>query len=83
MRGIGAVFPGRGSQPGASGQASLRPQRVHTPAWAWAGLLRSATGDFVYFLNIASLLNILELPRLPETGQPKGTSPLTCDVKIL
>lgn len=58
-------------------------KRVHTPAWAWAGLLRSATGDFAYFLNTASLLSILELPRFPETGQPKGTSPFTCDVKIL
>lgn len=80
-RGVGAVFRGRGSQPGASGQASLCPQKGSHPCLGLGRPPEVVAGDFAYFVNIASLLSILELPRFPETGQPKGTSPLTCDVK--
>lgn len=40
-------------------------------------------GVFLFFLDVVSLLNIPELPRLSETRQFKGINPVLCDVKIL
>lgn len=53
------------------------------PARDWGGLWSLQQGTLFFFLDITSLLNILELPRLSEARQPKGISPLTCEVKIL
>ena len=75
-------FPGEGIQPGASGQVSSKGSLPRPgPGQASGGLQQ---GILVFFLSIISLLNVeYELPRLLETGQLKGISPLTCDVKIL
>lgn len=78
MRGVGAELSSEVAPPGASGQASPRLPGPWEASW---GLQQGICG--VFFLNITSLLNILELPRLSEARQPKGFSLLTCDVKIL
>ena len=75
-------FPGEGTQPETSGQASSKDSLPPpSPGQAFAG--GSTTGELGFFLYITSLLSILELPRLLGTGQLRGISPLTRDVKIL
>lgn len=64
---------------GPSQEPAARGSRVPE---GFTPLLRSAKAswgatDFIYFLHITSLLNILKLPRFSETRQPKGISLLT------
>lgn len=74
-------FPGEGTQPETSGQASSKDSLPPpSPGQAFRGRLQQ--GIWVFFLYITSL-SILELPRLLEKGQLRAISPLTCDVKIL
>lgn len=67
--------------PGVGGRQELEARHPHV----FLGLGRPpgvCNREFWFFLlNITSLLTILELPRLSESRQPKGISPLTCDVK--
>lgn len=77
VRGTGAElsWAGGARPPGARGQASP----CLPGPWEASGVCNR---EFCFFLlNITSLLTILELPRLSESRQPKGISPLTCDVK--
>lgn len=74
-------YSGRGAPPGPSGQVSLCLPRGY-PRLGLERLPRVYNRGLCFFsLNTASLLNILELPRLSEAKQPKGISLLTCEVK--